>query len=387
MRRIPIATLFLFAPIAAGCRGASADAEVVGRDSAGVSIVEAPGTDTPLPWTLTEVRRIGGADSGPGSFSDAGPWTVRVDARGNIYVLDPDAFHVAVFDTAGNHIRTLGAKGGGPGELQFPGSLFVTADGEVNVFDFGKQALVRFAPDGTLLPQFSLQPYGFPQSDISMTGDTMIFLIPSSQENERFRVTRLRMISPRDSVELARDSAATPGMVMFKCVGLNIPPPFSRELVWGSRGARVGVTRRVPYVVDVYQGAKLVASIRRDIPFEEAKTEHVSRLYPEGMTVRFGGGGQCTVTAEDIIAKLGTGGNVPLIRDLAFAPDGSMWVERYGFQDETPRVDVFAANGRYLGTLSGHGLPMGFAGDLVLFPIEDRNTGANLVGIYRLNRG
>jgi hypothetical protein len=139
--------------------------------------------------------------------------------------------------------------------------------------------------------------------------------------------------------------------------------------------------------VDVYDGGKLVSSVRRSIPFEEAKTEHVSRLYPDGMTVRFGGGGQCTVTAEDIIEKLGTGGNVPLIRDVAIAPDGSMWVERYGFQDETPRVDVFAANGRYLGTLSGHGLPMGFVGDLVLFPIEDESSGANLVGIYRLNRG
>jgi hypothetical protein len=382
-----MATLCLLSPMATGCRGASADAEVVGRDSAGIRIVEAAGTDMPLPWTLSEVRRIGGADSGPASFSDAGPWTVRVDARGNIYVLDPDAFHVEVFDTAGNHVRTLGAKGGGPGELQFPGSLFVTPAGEVNVFDFGKQALVKFGPDGTLLPQFSLQPYGFPQSDISITGDTMIFLIPSTGENEKFRVTRLRMISPRDSLELARDSAATPGMVMFKCVGLNIPPPFSREISWGSRGARVAVTRRVPYIVDVYDGGKLVSSVRRSIPFEEAKTEHVSRLYPDGMTVRFGGGGQCTVTAEDIIEKLGTGGNVPLIRDVAIAPDGSMWVERYGFQDETPRVDVFAANGRYLGTLSGHGLPMGFVGDLVLFPIEDESSGANLVGIYRLNRG
>jgi 6-bladed beta-propeller protein len=372
--------------IVAGCGRSSAAPEVVGRDSAGVRIVEAAGTDTPFPSTLSEVRRLGGADSGPAAFSDASAYSVKTDSAGHIYILDSDAFQVQVFDTAGNHIRTLGARGGGPGEFQFPGTLFVTPAGEVNVFDYGKQALVKFSPDGTLLPQFSLQPYGFPQSDVRMSGDTLIFMVPSTEENEKVRVMRLRMISPRDSTELARDSTPTPGMVMFSCVGLNIPPPFSREIAWESEGARVAVSRRVPYVIDIFDHAKLVFSIRRAVPFEEAKTEHVSRLYPEGMTVKFGGGGQCTVSAEDIIAKLGTGGNVPLIRDITFAPDGSMWVERYTFKDETPKVDVFAPNGRYTGTLVGHGIPMGFVGDLVLFPIEDEDTGAKVVGIFRLGK-
>jgi hypothetical protein len=105
------------------------------------------------------------------------------------------------------------------------------------------------------------------------------------------------------------------------------------------------------------------------------------------MTVKFGGGGQCTVKAQDIIDKLGTGGDVPQIKAIAFAPDGTMWVERYTFKDEDPKVDVFAATRQYLGTVPDKSLPMGFAGkDLVLFPIELKETGATVVGIFRIGR-
>jgi hypothetical protein len=157
--------------------------------------------------------------------------------------------------------------------------------------------------------------------------------------------------------------------------------------VWGSGGGRLAVTHRVPYLIDIYQQGRLVQSVRRALPREEATTQHVERLYPEGMTVQFGGGGKCTVKAEEIIEKLGPGGDVPHVRALTFGPDGTMWVERYTFKDEEPEVDVFAANGRYVGTLPGHTMPMGFIGDdLVLFPIEDEDTGAILVGIYRVTR-
>jgi hypothetical protein len=303
-------------------------------------------------------------------------------------VLDALTSQVQVFDTAGNAIRSLGRKGGGPGEFQWPASLIVKPDGEVNVFDIGKQALVRFAGDGSTMPQLSLQPYGFPSSQFRLSGDTLIMTVPTNGEPEdKFRVMRLKMISPRDSLEIARDSAPTPGVVMFSCVGMNMPAPFSSDLAWGALASTVAVTHRVPYVIDVFRGGRLASSIRRDIPAVHASTEHVSRLYPEGMKVRFGNGRDCTVSAKDIIEKLGTGGDVPLIKNIAFAPDSSMWVERYTFQDEEPKLDVFASNGRYLGTVQGKSMPMGFVGsDLVLFPIEDEATGAKVVGLYRISR-
>ena len=376
-------------PLALACASGDSGPDIVARDSSGVRIVEAPSVDAPIPWTLTEIRRLGGADSGPASFTDANAWSVGTDRNGRIYVLDRTNSMVAVFDTSGNVVRTMGGKGGGPGEFQFPGSLTVTPEGEVNVFDFGKQALVKFAPDGTVLPQFSLQPYGFPSGQLEISGDTLVMVVPTGGgETDNFRVQNLRIVSPRDSVTIARDSVPTPGMVMFSCVGLNIPPPFASDIAWGVGGGSIAVTRRVPYAIDFYRGGRLVLSIRRDFPRVTATTEHVRKLYPEGMTVQFGGGGKCTVDAKDIIEKLGPGGDVPFIRAIAFGPDGAVWVERYTFKGEERLLDIFGEDGRYLGTLSGHSLPMGFIGaDIVLFSLEDEDTGANLVGLYRINRG
>lgn len=385
LRRLCLALLFL--PVA-GCSRDSTST-VVGRDSAGVRIVDAPAADSPLPWTITEIRRLGGADSGAASFTEASAWSVGTDRQGRIYVLDRLNFQVAVFDSSGKVLRTMGRKGGGPGEFQFPGSLIVSGDGEASVFDFSKQALVKFAPDGSVAPQFSFQPYGFPAGQVRISGDTLVMVIPGGGgENDKFRVQNLRIISPRDSATIARDSVPTPGITMFKCVGMNIPPPFASDLAWGSNGELVAVTSRVPYVINFFRGRQLVSSIRRSMVPVTATTEHVRKLYPEGMTVQFGGGGKCTIEAEDIIEKLGAGGDVPFIRAVTFGPDGSTWVERYTFKDEPRKLDIFAADGRYLGTLTGHGLPMGFIGeDVVLFPVEDDETGATLVGLYRIGRG
>ncbi|MEO8201825.1 MAG: 6-bladed beta-propeller [Gemmatimonadota bacterium] len=377
----------LLSVVLGACNRKSAPSEVVGRDSAGVRIIDVASADQPLPWSFTEVRRLGGADSGPGAFTEANGYTVATDAMGLIYVLDPLASQVQVFDTTGHAVRSMGRKGGGPGEFQWPASVTVRPNGEVNVFDIGKQSLVRFAADGSMLPQLSLQPYGFPASQLRLTGDTLIMVVPRQTDNEKYRVMRLRMVSPRDSIEIARDSAPTPGLVMFSCVGMNIPAPFSSDLAWGSLGSRVAVTRRVPYVVDVYDQGRLVSSVRRNLPTITATTEHVSRLYPDGMKVKFGNGGECTITSREILEKLGAGGQVPLIKGIAFGADSTLWVERYTFADEEPSVDVFGSAGRYLGTLDGKSLPLGFAGpDLVLFPLEDEATGAKLVGIYRINR-
>lgn len=47
--------------------------------------------------------------------------------------------------------------------------------------------------------------------------------------------------------------------------------------------------------------------------------------------------------------------------------------------------DVFDAEGAYLGTVSGRGVPLGWLDDdRILFPIEDAATGVTVIGIYRI---
>ena len=65
-----------------------------------------------------------------------------------------------------------------------------------------------------------------------------------------------------------------------------------------------------------------------------------------------------------------------------------MWVERYTFNDEPGQVDLFDPEGRYQGTLSGKGPPLGFIGkDVILFADEDPGTGVRQVVAYAVSGG
>lgn len=75
---------------------------------------------------------------------------LAVDADGAVYVLD-DLFHrVLVVPAGGAPTRTIGRRGGGPGEINGAVALAVHR-GVVRVGDVGNQRVHQFAPDGRLL--------------------------------------------------------------------------------------------------------------------------------------------------------------------------------------------------------------------------------------------
>jgi hypothetical protein len=356
-------------------------------DSAGVRIVRGPATDVALPWRLVELGRIGGADSGAQSFTRVSRFNVVTDDREMIAVLDTDSDNrVHVFNATGVLQRSMGARGGGPGETQFPNGLALDTLGHVSVFEGSKNALVRWGPDGAPLPERRVtpargQPWGAPR----LVGDTLWVLTAFTDSLNA--VTRLERWTPTDTIFVDSTVTPKPRMVMFKCVGLALPPLFSPELEWTLRGAEVAITTQSRYVVDVRAGRRLQRSIRRDIVPVAARTTDASRLYPDGLKVRFGGGGDCTTPSAEVGEKVGVAATIPVVRAAAIAPDGGLWVERYTFNGETPSVDVFDREGAYLGTLVGRPLPLGFlGGDRVLFPIRNPDDDTTIIGIYRIER-
>ena len=74
------------------------------------------------PQVVVEYRedlRLGKVDgTGPDVLGRVA--AIEVDATGRIYVLDAPNARVVVFDSTGAVIRTIGRKGQGPGELEFP---------------------------------------------------------------------------------------------------------------------------------------------------------------------------------------------------------------------------------------------------------------------------
>lgn len=379
-----LALPLLLGPTACGGSAAGGGGTTM-ADSAGVTIATGPLEDRPLAWTLTELFRLGGADEGPGSFTGAHPQTVGTDAAGNIYVLDGREMRVEVFARDGTPIRFQGRKGGGPGELDFAGFLTVHPSGVASVFDYSKRSLVRWGPDGGVLPEIRVDGF-FPASPIWLSGDTAVFVQESFAENRRG--ARVRIAVAGDTTDLPGIESPTSGMIQFSCVGLNLPPLFSPSVVLGTTGRLTATTHQVPYRIDLYEGTRLARSLRRDIRPEAATVEHVARLHPEGMKISFGEGRSCTVPAEELMEKQGVAASVPLIRAVALGPGNRVWVQRYTFADEPPRLDLFDAEGRYLGTLTGKSLPLGFIDeDVVLFAEEDADTGVSQVVAYRVMDG
>jgi DNA-binding beta-propeller fold protein YncE len=84
------------------------------------------------------------------------PAGLAVDGqRGLLYVADSKKHQVLCYSTAdGAAVRTIGRRGGEPGEFNFPTNVFVDKDGHLYVADTLNFRIQSFNPDGTLLNVF-----------------------------------------------------------------------------------------------------------------------------------------------------------------------------------------------------------------------------------------
>ncbi|WP_310568939.1 6-bladed beta-propeller [Gemmatimonas sp.] len=389
-RRVPMVFgLVLASVLAASCGDSARTASNTDTtDSSGVTIVRGSATDVPLRWTFAELGRIGGADTGVQSFDNVSPFSVATDGSSHVAVLDAaHSNQIHVFDSSGTWIRTVGRRGGGPGEMEYPEGIDVDRDGSVSVMDHAKQALLSWDPAGAVLPERKLiTARGRPWGTVRRRGDTLYTAIDIVGDTT-VQVRRLERWTSRDTLAIDSTLSPRPKMVMFKCVGLALPPLFSSEIAWTVDGDRLISTQQSAYVVDISRHGRRERSVRRDVAPMAAKTTDAAKLYPEGLKVRFGRDGECVTPSAEVGEKVGVAPTLPVIRAMVVAPDGTLWVERYTFADETPRTDVFDRDGHYLGTASGRSLPLGFLGpDVVLFPIKNDDDGTAVIGIYRIAR-
>ncbi len=94
-----------------------------------------------------------GEDKGRPEYTFSGVGGLAVDEQGNIYAIDSREAVVRVFDRQGTYARTIGRKGQGPGETQYPVFVQVTAQRELAVYDYSVARMLFFSLDGTYLRQ------------------------------------------------------------------------------------------------------------------------------------------------------------------------------------------------------------------------------------------
>jgi hypothetical protein len=346
--------------IASACDKGASDADTaaaVRTDSAGVEIVLSQGDDRPLSWVLEPVAEIRSDSAGAGLFNPSAD-LVRTDAAGRIYILDRDANRILVFDDKGKLLRTEGRKGGGPGEMDFPISFAVSSDGTAAVFDISKHHIVRWGPAGEVLPE--LEVGNFFGGRMYVTGDSVLHDFTSNDVASGTATGGIRWSDGGGNVMAA--DAGEPvfsyDLPPFKPIELKscgmgfsgMPPIFSPAVAWDATGGRVAFARQDVYDVHLRENGRDVRRIRRDVTPVEATKELAVRELGDGMKVRTNAGMRVCQT-DEVVEQRGIAPTLPLVRNIALSPDGELWVRRGGISGDPAPIDVFAADGAYIGTL------------------------------------
>ena len=375
----------LWAVTALACTG-GAGPSAVRTDSAGVEIVQSPGEDRPLSWTLEPKVTIASDDTQGAGVFDPNEYAIRTDSVGRVYVMDRSGNRIIVFDVDGRYLRSLGRKGGGPGELGFPLAFAVAANGTVSVFDAAKHRLVRFAPDGSILPEKEMGS-GFFGGSMYASGDDYLYSYqgrgPSGTTSGVYHVT-----STGGSVLV---ESADPPMkpIELKSCGMSfsgMPPLLAPSYRWDANRGQLAITRDAEYDIGIYKQGKLKRRIRREIPPRAATRELAMQELGDGMRVGTEGGVR-VCQPDEVVEQRGYAPTIPAIGRIAIAPDGAIWLRRGGVKGEDLPIDVFTSDGAYEGSLPPETpFPAAFLSPNRIATVVKDEMDVGRIVIYQINR-
>lgn len=372
----------------AACGEGDVGVEMTARDSAGVSLVDLSGPDSPLAWTTEKVLEVRPVEEEGEGFFEVTDLTVASGDR--IVVLDRQSKKVLLYDEKGELVAQYGREGSGPGEFQYPIELFVTPDGGVGVFDMMNRRVERF--DAALSPR-APDPFQVP-----FFGGTMAYAGPflvvsladlGATENEVQVLTALR---PGDTVEVARFVREVGGAVELESCGMRlsgIPPIFRPSTRWAAApDGAVGVVGSARYEIDLYRPSDfaLERRVRRDVPVIRANEELARETIGDGMRM-VGAGGERVCDADEVVEKRGFLEEIPPVTEIIYSPLGELFVERWAREGEGRAIDVLGEGGEYLGTLPpGFPFPDAFLSDGRIIRKEQDELGLTSFAVYEVVR-
>jgi hypothetical protein len=365
------------------CSTADSAPVAVRTDSAGIEIVRSSGSDLPLRWRIEPAVSIASDDDGGAGVFDPNEALIRSDRQGRLYVLDFAGTRVIVFGPDGRFLHALGRKGSGPGEFNFPLAYTVAEDGTTSVFDVSKRRLVRFAADGSVLEEEQLGP-GFSGGQLHSTPNELLYDY-RGQEGGRSMSGIYRSSANGGGVLVqSPDPPMKPFNLQQQC-GISIsgmPALLAPYYRWTAQGPRILVAREATYDLMVFENGREVRRIRRDVE-PRPTTEELAKLeVGDGMRVRFEGG--VRVCPPDLVVKeRGFAPVIPATGRMAIAPNGEIWVRRGGVKGEQLPIDIFAADGAYLGTLPRETpFPAAFISDTRFAAVSKDDNDLGKIGIY-----
>ncbi len=303
-------------------------------------------------WVFEEDLRIGRAEGeGPDVFGSVR--ALEVDRLGRIYVLEPQAREVRVFDRDGAHLRTLGREGSGPGEFRNPVGLALAPDDDALwVIDPGNARYTVFDSAGALRAShtrpfafFALPwPGGFDRDgrfhDIGTLGEALAFV--------RLADPEAPTDTPADTFRIPADEA--PRLLVSRADGTpvaSIVPPFASRLQWrfDPRGfVWTAEDGRFRFVQQTLTGdtVRIVSRGHEPVPVTAAEADSARRAVEEIVAANAGPGGR-------VDGELRVPDRKPALQAFFMDREGFLWVEPSRASGASRALEVFDPHGVFLG--------------------------------------
>lgn len=352
-----------------------------------------------------ERYRVGSLDGEGPTFGDEP--LVAFDGGGRLHVLDASNRRTLVLDAAGDTAWTYEHPGRGPREIQYPVGLAVAGDGTQVILDQGNGKMVVLSPDGAFRRSVTLdRSSGFPSGRAAVLGsevvsgpdpdvwgtaapaDTLTWHVrayPVAGGPPRILSTHWRAPDPRSPQEAPELGGQR---LTVRVAGLTDLRAFWPRVLTARAGDALAVVDSTAYRIQILdlQG-NVTRTVGREMDphpvtpaVESQERERRTQVIDAGDGPRFqisssDGGVQSVDQAmvdafvKEQIEGMAFWPEIPVIRDLAGAPDGTLWVQRSGADGTPGPIDLVRIDGRYVGTLpAGSPFPAALGpGGLVAF--------------------
>jgi hypothetical protein len=131
-----------------------------------------------------------GEAEGPKEYMFTDIRYVAVDDDENIYVADVREAHIKIFDKNGDYISTVGRKGQGPGDIQFPRNVCITNQKQIMVPDSGNLWISFFSKEGKYIRNIRTTPRRLLEAKVDTEGNIIGLEVIQEEENQRHELNK-----------------------------------------------------------------------------------------------------------------------------------------------------------------------------------------------------
>jgi hypothetical protein len=314
--------------------------------------------------------------------------SLAVDEAGRIYVLEGQAQEIRVFDATGSHVRTIGRKGGGPGELNQAVHMQFGPDGNLWVVDPQNNRVSVFDTAGTYLDGHRM-PGGFIiipwPGGFDAQGDYYSPIPRPSEEGFNMGLAHYdAALEPIDTLEVPEDPVDREGFELQRGDSRwRASIPFTAGFQWrlSPAGTFWGLFSGEYRLFELSQRGDTLRTITRaydplpvtDLDMEAAR-ERLEWFIQEGGKVDWS-----KIPSEK-----------PATEDFFVDALGYVWVQPVTVAaEENLRLDVFDPDGRYLGRVALPG-PIAYARPLiqdgVIYAVTENDLEVPFVVRWRIEK-